>query len=740
MAINLFAGLEVKGKLIKKDKAQVARELVTETPEISNLFNGLEVGGQIVGQPRQVEGTQGVVSEASTAQPIDRTPRFEIQPSPFPEAGQDTRATRELPELGQGGLLSSEPALSPGVGAAAFGGLTVSDPQEMASILQQQFPDLIGIQFDPAGNIIAANNETGARVVLNKPGLSQIDVMQGLGLMAAFTPAGRAVTAVPAALTGAAGLAARVGAGAAASGAIQAGVEAGQESLGGEFDRGEVALAAGLGGAAETVGPAIKAFQQARRGRALDVAGREVAETVEAIRPAREAVAGIEEATGSRVGLFQAQQTQQPSTLLKQRLLPQLDAGAKQAAKALEQQNKEAFDATAALINTIAPAEVVGTGAKRFRNAAKAAIAARKETRKIATGPLYKEALDEGASVDLTGPREIIEDLLADAPETGRFAASINKVKALIRPTTDIDGNSVEPSLRRLQKAKFDIDDMLEDFGENALGNSTKREVLQIKKLLVAQMEEASPLYKEANEEFARLSPAVGELEDSIIGSISKLDDVTLKNVTKRLFDATESNPEVVKQAKKIIQEVDPGAWDDIVRVEFQRRFAGIETLAEDIPGELAGNVPGQLRRAIFGNPEKRRVLLAALTPEQRKNFVYLDDVLKRASSGRQAGSPTAPFGQVLDRLRGSAGVIRDMIVRPLQSLQQFGERSLFDRNVGKMTDVLFNPKWEPKLKELRSVNPQSERARVIFSELMNAAKAAPQATRANDTRTEDNQ
>ena len=156
--------------------------------------------------------------------------------------------------------------------------------------------------------------------------------------------------------------------------------------------------------------------------------------------------------------------------------------------------------------------------------------------------------------MDLTQTRGIIEDLLADAPETGRFAASINKVKSLIKPTTDIDGNAVQPSLRRLQKAKFDIDEMLESFGENSLGNSTKREVLQIKKSLVAQMEEASPLYKEANEEFARLSPAVGELEDSIIGSISKSDDVTLKNVTKRLFDATESNPEVVKQARKILE------------------------------------------------------------------------------------------------------------------------------------------------------------------------------------------
>ena len=71
----------------------------------------------------------------------------------------------------------------------------------------------------------------------------------------------------------------------------------------------------------------------------------------------------------------------QPSTLLRQRLLPQLDAGSRKAALELENQNKEAFDATSELINTIAGPEVLESGSKNFRTAAQKVIDSAKETR-----------------------------------------------------------------------------------------------------------------------------------------------------------------------------------------------------------------------------------------------------------------------------------------------------------------------------------------------------------------------
>jgi len=142
----------------------------------------------------------------------------------FTGSERETRATRELPEIGRGGLLFGEndaktAAVTPSL-------LTATNPEELGQILQSNFKN-IGITSDEKGNLIANNNSTGAKVVLNKPGVSQLDILQGLGIAAAFTPAGR--------LAG-------FGKVAAGSGATSAGIEALQALSGGEFDATQVVI------------------------------------------------------------------------------------------------------------------------------------------------------------------------------------------------------------------------------------------------------------------------------------------------------------------------------------------------------------------------------------------------------------------------------------------------------------------------------------------------------------------
>ena len=638
------------------------------------------------------------------------------------EAEEQTRAERELPELGSGGLLAGEDKFALAKVAPAI--LVTTKPQEIADILTANF-DNIGIQSDEKGNLIAANNKTGARVVINKPGISKIDVLQGLGLMAAFAGPGK-LAAIPAKLG------AKAAAGAGAAGLTQAAIEGIQASIGGELNEEEIALAATFGGVAEAAIPAIQALRQSRsagqQAKQLGVAKKELAETVEGIQPAQEAIAGLEKATGQKVGLFQAQQTQQPSTLVKQRFLPQLDASSRKAAKALENQNKEVFEATTELINRVAPEGALETGAERFRAASQIALDSAKARRSEATRELFEDALGTGAKTDLTPVNKTINELLTDAPKGGKFANRFNKIKSLI---------GKDPSLRKLQKVRFEIDDMLEARGDNALSNTLKRDVLEIRRSLTAQMEEASPLFKEANEEFSRLSPEVTKLQDSIVGKLAGVDDITLDSLSQRIFGGTKVSPQNIQAARKIIEKSDPGAWDDIMRVELQRRIGGIESRLDDQTGELIGNVPGQLKRAIFGNDTQRKALLTGMTTPQRQNFLYLEDVLKRAESGRAAGSPTAPFQQVARELRGPVRVFVDAILKPKETFLKTGDDALLNLNASKMADVLFNPKWEPKLKEIRKLNPLSEKAGRIFKEIFDAAKPAVQVQQTEAARQE---
>jgi hypothetical protein len=159
----------------------------------------------------------------------------------FSGSDRQTEATKNLPEIGQGGLLFGEDKTKAAAITPAL--LSATDPEEMAQILQSNF-DNIGIVRDQQGNVFAANNKTGSKVVLNKPGVSQIDILQGLGIASLFTPAGATQGAL------------RV---AGAAGATSAGIEAVQAVSGGDFSFQQIAIdtvAAGLLDKAFTVAKA----------------------------------------------------------------------------------------------------------------------------------------------------------------------------------------------------------------------------------------------------------------------------------------------------------------------------------------------------------------------------------------------------------------------------------------------------------------------------------------------------
>lgn len=169
---------------------------------------------------------------------------------------RQTRATQELPEIGSSGILAGldiPTAKAAGLSAAIS---TMTNPEEIAQTLKAASPD-IGIQYDEKGNILAFNNKTGARTVINKPGFSTLDAGQAATALAAFAPAGRAASAIGG---GALRQAAALGVGSAAT---QAAIEAGQQAAGGEFSGEDVALSGALGAAAPLVAGGI--------GKAVDV-------------------------------------------------------------------------------------------------------------------------------------------------------------------------------------------------------------------------------------------------------------------------------------------------------------------------------------------------------------------------------------------------------------------------------------------------------------------------------------
>lgn len=126
--------------------------------------------------------------------PVQEEPLID---TPFPEKPGTSQASIQLPEMATVGTNKFLPEggnkqdlKSLGVTAAM---LTTTDPAEIAQILQAQNPD-VGISYAPDGAVLATNNANGKTAVINRPGISYMDVVQGLGLVAAYSPAGRVAT------------------------------------------------------------------------------------------------------------------------------------------------------------------------------------------------------------------------------------------------------------------------------------------------------------------------------------------------------------------------------------------------------------------------------------------------------------------------------------------------------------------------------------------------------------------
>lgn len=133
---------------------------------------------------------------------------------------------------------------------------TTGDPMELAQIMQERFGDTVDVRLSPEGVPVVRNKETGQEAVINRPGLSPMDVFQTIGLIGAYAPTAR--------LAGMGrNVMQRLGLGVAGSAGTEAALQAAQEEAGGEFDEEDIAMSAALGAVPEAVAePAVRALQK----------------------------------------------------------------------------------------------------------------------------------------------------------------------------------------------------------------------------------------------------------------------------------------------------------------------------------------------------------------------------------------------------------------------------------------------------------------------------------------------
>ncbi len=582
-----------------------------------------------------------------------------------------TGQLRETPETRQ--TREFFPALLAGETGAGFvkgletgaGFLLTLDPEGRADVIEKNIPGAKR-RKDEKGNLFI-DFPNGTSAIINKPGFSLQDAVDLVFVSKLFTPAARA----PGAIGALKGPGAAKGLGRALT---AAGGAAGTEVLRQEASQalgarqptalGEAGAAGVLGGVTEIAGPVVKSVSKII-----------------------------------------------PFGKLKK----------------IRKQNLEAANAVESVLNTIGLPEKVETAPGKIRKLSQQAIEARKTIRKEAVDALYNEAKKDRRLIELPETRKLISDMKERFKPGGDIHSLIGKVeKKLIgeMPKGRFEvGVPKGVTTEHLHGSKLEIDKMLNKFGEDSLSNTERKLVSEIKDSFLKELGEANPLYEEARLEFIRQSPAVEELQKSVLGQIAELKDSQLKTVAKKLFDPKEANrPSIIKNSKKVIEEQDPQVWRDITRFEIEDRLAGMRENIEVLTTE---NFPSQIRKNLFGNNRERKILYAGLDPEQAKTFRFLE--LALAGREKKAAAPSlaktgvnAAVRSYFSPMFASTGAARDLIFRQKSRV---------------LIDVLNNPKWDPALKDIRKAGIASPEATSLLSNLLNRAeksvKPALQAVRA---------
>lgn len=668
--------------------------------EIPDEVQGAQLQGVLEGLARQESG--------DTAPQL---PKSQFLAENLKEIGESP----ELNELSKSGFLTSLSALS------------ITDPKELGEALSSQVPGSF-VSIDSQGNHLI--NFPSGTFAINKPGFSGQDVAQFVSRAAAFTPAGIGLKGplTKKALT----------AGARSAG-IEAGLQTGEAALGGEFDPSEVVSAGVFGVAGEGVISGISAGTKAligkirnlKRARREKVAGFEAGGAQQAIRQADIAQAAQRE-TG--IGLTKAQKTTEPFLLEEQSFVSQLPEGSKRALEFLTKQNAEAGQAVENFLNSVAAPSAVISGPRNLRTSAQKAVELRKLSRQESTSPIYNQAFEDfRASGQVVNVDSVLSEI---AIRKRQYPSSHAAFKALSLFEKEIAANKGD--LGRLHGVKEVIDTRIANFSTGkptAATNKAAREAAQVQESLVASMEDVSTQYRRARTEFIRQSGPINEIRDSVVGIIADLPDSALKNVSQKLLDPSQTNHEMIRQAKRMIRKTEGGAdsWNQIVRSELERRLGSAKTeLNQVISGDVSANqnVPALLLNSLGLNKIRtRRALMTALSPVQRRNLEFLETSLKRAAIGRPGGSQTGIRAEIKSRLdKGIVSAIRNFMRSPLTAITEIGEEGARSARIRALSDSIFDDNWSPQLAEVRALKnagKESQSEKKMLELLKNVEQAS---------------
>lgn len=370
-----------------------------------------------------------------------------------------------------------------------------------------------------------------------------------------------------------------------------------------------------------------------------------------------------------------------------------------------------------------------------------------KQERSAAVEPLYDQAFQGAAPVDVTDIAKNIDRMMSIAK--GEELKTLQRIKNDFYqkvPKRDSTGNPVfdaqgEPVMetvvenrpRALQRAKFSIDQILESEAATSMDAVVRADLANIKNALVNRMEQRIPGYADANAEFIRLSEPINRFNQSRAGlSLVNITRDNLDQFADRVFGAANkpSSPQTVRLVRQQITESgDNGEtiWNEVLRAYLENTW---QKAMKPAAGATEEKIDAGLafRNILLGDNKRQQMLRASMTPQQYLALTDLTRVLEAAGKVKKLGSDTAFNAQILREMEknapGAVAMGARWVTEPLKTVRDFFQTRAFENNAASLAEIVTSPDGIARMRELRKLQPTQAKFWATLTQTLGEAGA----------------
>lgn len=397
-------------------------------------------------------------------------------------------------------------------------------------------------------------------------------------------------------------------------------------------------------------------------------------------------------------------------------------------------------NAVSKTLGNISPVQSREVGAQALQSGGKATMEAERKALQEQAAPLYAQ------SREVKVPNETLEELQKD-PVIRRSlrqvmndpvyqkdlmdAFPVKEVSKNVEYNGGIYGTekmAEKEILREASAGKLGLYDIVKRQLDGVIAaeeSAAKPDLNKIRILkgsrarLVSTLDRLSPEYAQARGIYEEGMPAVTALSKGEVGLAAKKGPTQLRSIPNIIF---ESGPEAIaKNRAAFVKNGNQAEWDAGLRSYLSDAF---NIASKEF--KTGNTAPGAgFRARVFGTPEQKQAMKAAMSPEQWGGFNKLMDVLEATGRVPQGGSRTTPMREGIDAMKAESGKWGRRVASVL-SPQEIGrntgkwyEEIMLGKHSEKLANIITSPDSMVKLRELRELPPNSRRAKYITHQLM---------------------